>query len=58
LKRLSGSRIKIYPGFLADECKKLFREWVELESKKPGVVNHRSPYFLKAKIKQDEEPFL
>lgn len=51
LKRLSGSRIKIYPGFLADECKKLFREWVELESKKPGIVSHRSPYFLKAKNK-------
>lgn len=47
LKRQGGSRVKIHSGFLAEECKKLFKDWKKLDNEKCGLINHQSPYFIK-----------
>ncbi len=33
LKKIGKSKIRIFPGFLRDECLKLFEEWNKLENK-------------------------
>jgi len=52
LKRQGRAGVKIRAGFLAQECRKLFQDWKELENKKPGTINHRSPYFIKGQKKR------
>ena len=47
MKRQGGACVKIHSGFLKQECRQLFQDWKELERKKQGLVNHRSPYFFK-----------
>jgi tRNA(Arg) A34 adenosine deaminase TadA len=33
LKKLGGSKIKLFPGFLIDECAQLLKDWNNLENK-------------------------
>lgn len=47
MKNAGGSGVKIYPGFLKEECRKLLGDWKEAEKKAPGLLRRRSPYFIK-----------
>ena len=45
MKKEGGSRVKICPDFLAKDCKELYKEWKALEKERPGLIDHKSPYF-------------
>jgi len=45
MKKDGKSPVKIRPGFLAKDCQKLYKEWKALEKGRPGLIDHRSPYF-------------
>ena len=45
MKKEGGSRVKIYSGFLVKCCGKLYKEWKALEKGRPGLIDHKSPYF-------------
>jgi tRNA(Arg) A34 adenosine deaminase TadA len=45
MKQEGGSRVEILPGFLAKDCGELYKEWKALEKRRPGLVDHKSPYF-------------
>ena len=45
MKREGASSVKICPGFLAKDCGELYKEWKTLEKGRPGLIDHKSPYF-------------
>ncbi len=45
MKKEGGSRVKICQGFLAKECGELYKEWKSLEKRRPGLIDHKTPYF-------------
>lgn len=52
MKEEGASSVKIYGGFLAKECGKLYTEWKALEKERSGLINYKSPYFKKSKIRR------
>ena len=45
MKKEGRSGVKICPGFLAKDCGELYKEWEALEKGRPGLIDHKSPYF-------------
>ena len=45
MKKDGASSVKICPGFLAKDCGELYKEWEALEKRRPGLIDHKSPYF-------------
>ena len=45
MKKEGASSVRICPDFLAKDCGKLYKEWKAMEKGRPGLIDHKSPYF-------------